>query len=388
MDLRPHYRALVASTDAMADLSGAACPRELLQRLREAWALDDVGDDALVTALNECNLDVHALGPEVMAGHWFPHRYHAASRSLAWCPPQGPATEPFQDEYILRCRQHLVAQFIQPRTAIAPLLAPAPVPATLPAGFIFHLSRCGSTLLSGCLSELDDTCVLSEAPALTEVVLDASLPVEDKQRLLRGLVALQAAAMPGRDRIIVKWNAWDLFAWPLIRAAFPGVPCVLLTREPEEILASHARSAGRHMVADPTLAALAPVFAAGAEFVSLLDHRIRVLEALMEAMADLRGAPGAWVLDYARWSTEALAAACRHFGLAPGKGAWARACARTAVHSKDPAQAFRPDGEAKRQWFDAGDGNAIRQRLSAVYARLLRGAEQRDAAGGPLAGPG
>ena len=188
MDLRPHYRALVVSREAMARVCGADSPAALFQRLREAWGLDGVGDDALVAGLNRCNREVLDCDADALAGHWFPHRYHAASRSLAWCLPDGPATEPFQDEYIARCRRQLAGSFIQPRTSIAPLLATAPDPLPVPAGLVFHLSRCGSTLVSGCLSTLDDTTVLSEPPPMTEVLLDASLGDASRCRLLQWLV--------------------------------------------------------------------------------------------------------------------------------------------------------------------------------------------------------
>lgn len=382
MDLLPRYRALVASRDAMAHLCEARSPAMLFQRLRDAWGLDGVGDDALVAELNRCNREVLDGDAGALAGHWFPYRYHAASRSLAWCLPDGPATEPFQDEYIARCRQQLAGHFIQPRTAIAPLLATAPDPLPVPAGLVFHLSRCGSTLVSGCLSTLDDTTVLSEPPPMTEALLDTSLGDAPRRRLLQWLVALQAAPFPGRDRVVVKWNAWDLFAWPLIRDAFPGVPRLLLFRAPEEILASHARGAGRHMAGDPSLAPLSPVFSPGPADGTVLDQRIRVLRALMQAMAQLPEAPESLAFDYAQLDAPALEAICRHFRIPIDEAGAARMQARMAVHSKIPGQAFQPDAEAKRQWFDPEARQAIRQFLAAAYSDLGK----RRGAG--VSGPG
>src|SRR5271166_938284 len=40
-----------------------------------------------------------------------------------------------------------------------------------PAGFIFHMSRCGSTLVSQMLAQLDEVVMLSEPQVLNDVLL-------------------------------------------------------------------------------------------------------------------------------------------------------------------------------------------------------------------------
>nr|WP_324258967.1 hypothetical protein [Cellvibrio fontiphilus] len=80
-----------------------------------------------------------------------------------------------------------------------------------PAEFIFHLSHYGSTLLSGCLSELESTCVFSEAPLLTALLLDKNLLLQEQQNLLLAFINLQSAAYPQRPHMVIKWNAWDIF---------------------------------------------------------------------------------------------------------------------------------------------------------------------------------
>jgi hypothetical protein len=382
MDLLPAYRELMISPDRLAACAQAATVGELLQSLRRLWPQAPVDDGALVAELNRCNRQVLDLDPAALAGRWFPAGYEPRTRSLAWCLPVGHATEPFQDQYLSRClRTRVFNQLIRPRTAIAPLLAGAAViAAPAPAGFIFHLSRCGSTLVSGCLAELDDTSVLSESPLLTELVLDDSLSYAQKKHALPQLIALQAAPFPGRDRIIVKWNAWDLFAWPLIGAACPGVPRLLLFRDPEEILASHAMSAGRHMVGDPSLARVDPVFEPARDS-DLLDLRIRVLGRLMDAMARLAAEPGAMAIDYARLEVPMLEAVCRHFGLSPGAVAVERLARRAGRHSKQTDQPFAADGERKRQCFDAGQ----RQRIHRALEPRLRALRETPHAGDPEA---
>jgi hypothetical protein len=372
MDLLPAYRALVESPEQSAFCAGASTLADLLQRLRQLWPQAPAGDGALVAALNDANRQALDLDPRSLEGRWFPGHYDAATRSVAWLWPQGHATEPFQEQYLARCRQGSVFnQLVQPRTPLAPLLSPATDgDAAPPAGFIFHLSRCGSTLLSGGLAELDDTSVLSESPLLTALLLDATLTDAHKRAALPRLVRLQAAPFAGRGRIIVKWNAWDLFQFPLIDAAFPGVPRVLLFREPEEILASHARSSGRHMAGDPALAALHPAFAPLSGQADLLDFRIGVLKALTETMLACAGHREAMPLDYAQLAAAGIDAACRHFGLVPSAAARTRIAQRLGVHSKAPDQPFEADSARKRQWFRDGDRQRIQRALAPGHRAL------------------
>lgn len=378
MDLLSPYRALIASPEQLASCRQADTVAGLLQRLRSLWSLESASDGQLIGELNRCNQQVVDVDVRRLEGTWFPHRYDAGTRSLSWCLPQGHATEPFLDQYIERCRQRSVFnQLINPRTSAAPLMAAAVVDGPAPAGFILHLSRCGSTLLSGCLAELDDTCVLSESPVLTEALLDASLADGQKRNLLAQLVRLQVAPFPGRGRVVVKWNAWDILQWSLVQAAFPGVPRALLFREPVEILASHARAAGRHMSGDPSLGHLNPVFRDVPADATLLDLRIAVLRELLKAMAALADGERTLPIDYTRLDIHAVQDICRHFALAPGAGEVARMTRRMDFHSKEPGRPFEADGVQKSRWFDPDERERIQRALAPDYRSLLAASRAR-----------
>lgn len=374
MDLLPAYRSLISSPEQLAACREAIGIGPLLRTISSLWGLDTIGDGELISQLNQCHGHVLDIDLRQLEGVWLPHRYDAATRSLSWCLPEGHPTQPFLDQYLQQCLTRSALNcLVRPRTSITPLLS-APVvdgPAHA-AGFIFHLSRCGSTLVSGCLAERDDTCVLSESPLLTDVLLDASLTDGQKRHLLPQLVRLQAAPFPGRDRVIVKWNAWDLCAWPLIRSAFPDVPSVALFRDPEEILASHGRSAGRHMSGDPTLGHVDPVFAAGRG--TVLERRIRVLRGLTDAMSQLVAEPGTMPVDYRQLDLQRIGQIGRHFALAPDADADARMQQRLGFHSKEPERTFAADGVQKKQWFDADDRHCIHRELMPGHRRLVEAA--------------
>lgn len=371
-DLRNAYHALLGSDDQLAQCRQAHSVADLLDVLRRIWGADGCSDAALLQALDTLNReDVPADVAAGMAGHWLPRSYHVRSQRLAWCLPDGAPTEPFHDEYLSRCWQSTpLNQLITPRTSLKALAACAQrVPRAQPAGFIFHLSRCGSTLLSGCLSELDGAAVFSESPVLTEILVDPALSPQEKRAHVQCLLDLKAILFPGR-RVVVKWNAWDIFHAQLLRGAYPNVPAVALVREPVEILASHQAQAGRHMSGDPSLAAVAPVFGEGAGG-SVLEHRIGVLQGLMQGLHDLAAEPGVACIDYRQLDGGTVRQVAAMFGLRCDLEGQRRIAQRMQSNAKLPGIRFEPDGARKAAVFDAAQSTAIARRLSSLHRALL-----------------
>ena len=376
-ELQALFAELIASPRQQALFQQARSVESLLVQLRLLWCLPAWNDARLMQALQQLNQAAAVPTAALLAGGWLPHRYEARTRSILWCLPDGPATEPFHDEYISRCLQRrLLNQFIRPRTPLAGLCSESPPgpggPA--PAGFIFHLSRCGSTLVSGCLSELDGTLVLSEPPVFTELLLDSSLDHAQKRDGIAGLVSAITVAVPGRHDLVVKWNAWDIFQWELLQDLYPEVPSLMLVRDPVEILASHHKQAGRHMSGDPSLAGAGQVFCVGTSqpFVSMLDHRMRVLQALMERMRDLHQNRGVPVLHYRQLDAGAMEQIARHFDLHAGEAARQRIATRLRQHAKALDQRFAPDGPDKAAVFGERDRQDIEARLGPLHAQLLQ----------------
>ncbi len=276
------YCALLGSHEQIIHCQQADSLSDLLMRIKQLWNCPQLDDEKLLGEINRLN-QMPVDDTVVLAGNWLPHRYQPKRKQVHWLIPVGYATEPFQDEYISRCCQKLFNQIIQPRTSLEAVHRQATKVADVqPAGFIFHLSRCGSTLLSGCLSELDFTCVFSESPLLTELLLDKQLSTEELKTSLRAFIDLQAAAFPDRPQMIIKWNAWDIFQWELIRELYPKVPVIFLVRNPVEILASHQKMPGRHMAGDLSLAHLHPFFLSSTDM-PVVAGRITVLQALLKA---------------------------------------------------------------------------------------------------------
>ncbi|UII33587.1 hypothetical protein LVD17_07115 [Fulvivirga ulvae] len=117
-----------------------------------------------------------------------------------------------------------------------------------PALFIFHISRCGSTLITQMLAQSAKNIVYSEPP-LTDEILSSDLSHDVKMKTLRAAIILMGQKRKAPHQyLFIKWDSWHLAYYGLIRQAFPGVPAIFLYREPVEVLQSHQRVRGMHMV--------------------------------------------------------------------------------------------------------------------------------------------
>lgn len=367
-----NYCELISSPVQLAQCRKAKSLTDLLQVIKFLWGDPPIDDRQLLVELNQLNQQVINNESVRLAGHWLPYAYDAKSRSIHWCLPEGHATEPFQDEYISHCRKIvLLNQIIQPRISLEGLSFQYQshlMAKVQPAGFIFHLSRCGSTLVSGCLSELDSSCIFSESPVLTNILLDDNLTLTQQKIYLQQLIDLQANLFPERTNVIIKWNAWDIFRWELIRAIYPKVPVLFLVRNPLDILASHQRSVGRHMSGDLSMAAFHPVFSMANKTVSLLDYRIHVLQSLFSEMDKHYSPPEVRLLDYRMMNAESMLDIAHHFNLPIKPIELLKMQERMRFHSKRTDQLFHADDEV--QPFSQQEYEHININLLSIYDQL------------------
>jgi len=363
------YCTLLSSEEQLAHCRHADSLGNLLTRIKLLWNCVDLNDNELLSEVNRLN-QMPVDGIASLAGNWLPYFYQPKRQRVNWLLPVGHATEPFQDEYISRCRQQLLNQIIQPCSSLEFTKQQAEnVPNVQPSGFIFHLSRCGSTLISGCLSEFETTCVFSESPLLTELLLDNRLSDIEHKNYLRALINLQAAAFPERPQVIIKWNAWDIFYWSLIREIYRRVPTIFLVRDPVEILASHQRSAGRHMAGDISLTAVNPIFLSTGQ--PLLVWRSGVLGALLDEMKQFAPDPLVSRIDYSYLDASQIQQICHHFCVFDKDVFAQKITRRLQFHSKTPEVIFSDDRPAKQTLFTAEEALGIRQQLLPIYLNFL-----------------
>ena len=195
----------------------------------------------------------------------------------------------------------------------------------------------------------------------------------EKQILLPRLLHWQGRPAIG-DSVIIKWNAWDLFSWPLLRALYPRVPILFLVRDPIDILASHQQKVGRHMSGDPSLRHLHPVFAKLKRGVSPLSFQITVLQGLMHCMADIltKEKENVKLLDYTQLDSSSIEAIGHRFGLTLSESDRLILSSYMQYDAKQPARVFRTDSSTKKKFFGMDASREINERLSSDYQFLLK----------------
>ena len=276
---------------------------------------------------------------------WTPFRaaFHSETMQVDWCHLHASRmTDPFFYATIANAMREPFNLVFQQRTPIAAL---AELPQGVPvAGFIFHMSRCGSTLISQALAAFEADIVVSEAAPLRAVLRAARAgraSPEQAVAWLRGLVGAYAQPRFAYEaRLFVKFMAADVLDIALVRGAFPDVPWIFVTRDPAEILASQARAAGIDLIRGQ----LAPdALGLAADAIWSMDvtaYQAHVLAAFARAACDAWPTGRGLIVDYAELPDALLTRVLPHFGLhadAAALDVLRGVCAR---HSKAPDTPF------------------------------------------------
>ncbi|HTB80035.1 MAG TPA: sulfotransferase [Opitutaceae bacterium] len=201
---------------------------------------------------------------------WMPINlaWRSGGAQVDWGPLGGTRfTEPFFEQTVATALRHPARLLFRRQTPVADLEALQDDRSALPPrGFIFHLSRCGSTLAAQLLAALPQNLVLSEAPPIDQLLnmqrADPSLARERRLAQFRGLIrALGRPRHRDERHLFIKFDSWHVLELPLILEAFPDVPWIFLYRDPVEIMVSQHRQRGTQMIpglVDPRLFGLEP----------------------------------------------------------------------------------------------------------------------------------
>ncbi|MFN2529821.1 MAG: hypothetical protein ABR555_00840 [Pyrinomonadaceae bacterium] len=116
----------------------------------------------------------------------------------------------------------------------------------VPAGFIFHSSRCGSTTVTNALKKIDGAIVIAEAPVLDKLIgrffTDADSAVKEAlySVFLRGAVAAFGQPRSANERhLIIKFSCQSVGQLDRILRIWPNVPWLFLYRDPLETIVSN-----------------------------------------------------------------------------------------------------------------------------------------------------
>jgi hypothetical protein len=278
-------------------------------------------------------------GPGTALEGWVPIRVHEREAPVVeWCWLDGLGfDEPFFVQTVERAFRTPFSLLFRRETSIEALEALAP--GLEPSGFVFHGSRCGSTLVSRMLTSVARHLVLSE-PLPVDQVIRSPAPEPERVRRLRAIVAALGRPRRGGERAyVLKLDAWNACSLGLVRRAFPNVPWVFLFREPVEVLASHFRQRGAHMVPgalDPAL------FGLGYDEIAHMppeDYCARVLAAIYRSALEHRDRQALFV-DYRDLPGAVFDPILDAFGLECSEAELARMRALARLDAKNPQLPF------------------------------------------------
>ncbi len=280
-------------------------------------------------------------------------------------------TQPFyRDEVDLALRLPFNQAFRRD-TPLATLLDwQAVSPGLTPSAFIFHASRCGSTLLAQMLARLDSHIVLSEPPPLDQLLRAHYVSPLDGAAQRAAIGAMLSALGQCRDgrasRLVVKLDAWNIYELPLLRRCFPDTPWLFLYRDPLEIAASHLQQPGMHMV--PGLIGGSPLNLVDEAPTPREEFIARRLGRLLQTAAELHRQHGGLLLNYSELP-RALGDRLRTmFGLDAGQVAMA--LEGSGQNAKRPEQTFAADAERKREGASAALREAVSRWAETPYSEL------------------
>ncbi len=121
------------------------------------------------------------------------------------------------------------------------------------SGLIFHVSRCGSTLLSQALSVAKENIVVPEAPLFDQILRMNEIDERISKYFINQLL-LKVIQWYGQDRTgkyrqyFVKLDSWHIHFYKQLRDIFPNVSFYFLIREPSAIIKSHVKKRGIHTI--------------------------------------------------------------------------------------------------------------------------------------------
>ena len=247
-----------------------------------------------------------------------------------------------------------------------------------PDGFICHLSRCGSTLITAVAKSISGVEALSEPPICSIFNILDMLDTSDDEKIeyFKLWVRAIARSRTHAKTFLIKFDLSAFKYHHLIRNAFPDVPWVFLYRNPKEIIASNISKQALWLTRTsipPGMRMLCGIPIEDAENMESPLVAISKLEGFMKTAVE-HLSQYSLMIDYRELPEAIWELVLPHFGLNPGAEDIASMQEKARWDSKEPNQEYRPDNELKRQALSAEVTERIDDVLMPLY-RLLQDAK-------------
>ena len=309
---------------------------------------------------------------------WIPMRFfwQHGRPFVDWCYlGRRRFTEPFFDFTLQQCMWMPFPLLFRPRTPVEALLEWQQArPGLPPAGFVFHMSRCGSTLVSQMLAALSQNIVISEASPIDSILrATRAVPGVDAAQQIAWLRALVSAwgqrRYPDERHLFIKFDCQHLLELPLLRAAFPQTPWIFLYRDPVEVMVALMKLRG-HL--EPTLVDGVSFGIDRAEAMRMPpeEYVARVLACILQTAIDHQSVAGGMLVNYRQLPQAVTTSIAAHFGMS-----WT-ATETEIMHraanfdAKNPVLHFTADQQTKQRSVTEAIATASQRWLAPLYERL------------------
>ncbi|MDR3386588.1 MAG: hypothetical protein P4L92_06000 [Rudaea sp.] len=264
---------------------------------------------------------------------------------LVWGRGVACAGTVFHEQVVMALRSLPMNRMFAVRTPLTREFISALEADALPVrGLVFHMSRCGSTLVAQALKAWPGVRVVGEPGLLDSAITLACAGNDPDWMIFRAVIA--ALAQPaGTDRdVTIKLDAWHALALTEIRRRI-CVPWLFVYRDPVEVLVSHAREPGRHTVPGMLPPAWFGTPVQTYDAAALVQYAAQVIGAICAAVAP--HASAANLLNYEELP-QALTRVAQAFDLDPRAADPDRLAMLLTRHAKRPHESFADDRATKR----------------------------------------
>ncbi len=226
-------------------------------------------------------------------------------------------------------------------------------PGLKPTGFIFHMSRCGSTLVTQLMAGMPRNIAISEAGPIDSMARARwrapGVSVERRIEWMRWMVSALGQRRTGAEEAyFIKFDGRSIMEIDFVREAFPDVPWIFLYREPVEVMVSNARSSSAATVPGLEGELLLGLPLDQILFMDEMEFAARVFGALCEAAGRRFPDPLGKLVNYRELPGAIWETLPRHFGIRLSAEEEAAMRQRATFHGKHRRQRFTDDAESKR----------------------------------------
>jgi hypothetical protein len=215
-----------------------------------------------------------------------------------------------------------------------------------PTAFVFHVSRCGSTLVAQLLAESEQNIVLSEVPFFDDILrLPFKEPVFDQtasSELLTAAIKFYGQKKTGKEEhLFIKTDSWHLFFYKQLRQLYPSIPFILIYRSPDEVFRSHRKQPGMQSVRGLIEPEVFGFTAEDLEIMSPDDYLAGVLESYLRKYLEIAETDNlCLLLNYNEGPIPMLEKIAAFTNTTPSRQELLKMTERSLYHSKKPRERF------------------------------------------------